>query len=458
MARRAGHDLLEAVATAALAVTLVAGSAFVWIGVPIGGLRLAAELTSDATRFLLIALCGIPTAMVGFGWLLYRLNRVYEALRAGGRPAPPRRSAWLRSSSDARRGRRDRPRALIDVAMTASAWAAIVLMAIWFFFFAELRLASAATPRSHITFDTSTRGMSTAVDARIDYTSTDAAGNQRALRRHVLAFPPGTAFDSAAAGNCQASSQELHDRGLGACPADSKVGGGTLRAIATKPPASTAGTFAADLTIFNSSRPKDAPGVEHALIVVVSVGGRVSAAFVVPVVGNVATEEPPTICSTPGEQPPCPNGELTAKSVEYAILEHTRTVGGRVHQLVTTPPTCPTSGRWTFDEHIEYRDGTVERATPTTACEATPGTAPQVTLGVAPRAVRRCRATRFSFAAAAGGSPLAGATVRFANRRAITDAAGRASIAARLCRPGQRRATIKADGYRKAVATVRVAG
>lgn len=143
MAGRLGQELLEGLALAVLAVTLVVGSAFVWIGVPLGGLWLAGQITQDPNHFLLLGLCSIPTAMVVFGWLLYRVNSLYEGLRARGPgAAPPQRSAWLRSSSDERRAARNGPRALIDVAMAASAWGAVILMAIWFFFFAELRLVS----------------------------------------------------------------------------------------------------------------------------------------------------------------------------------------------------------------------------------------------------------------------------------------------------------------------------
>ena len=142
-AGRGAHQLLEALATAALAVTLVAGSLFVWIGVPVGGLWLAGELTRSPEHFFLLSLGAIPTSMVVFGWLLYRLNSVYEGLRADRRPAAPSHSAWLHSSSDEpRRTRGAGRRALIDTAMIASAWTALVLMAIWFFFFAELKLVS----------------------------------------------------------------------------------------------------------------------------------------------------------------------------------------------------------------------------------------------------------------------------------------------------------------------------
>ena len=134
----------RAAAVAALAVAIVAGSAFLWIGVPVLGLWLAGELTSSAQTFLFAALGGIPTAMVACGWLLYRLNAVYEGLRGEERAPGSQRSGWLVSLSDERAPhRRARaPRPLIDVAMTVSAVAALVLMVVWFFFIAEQRLVS----------------------------------------------------------------------------------------------------------------------------------------------------------------------------------------------------------------------------------------------------------------------------------------------------------------------------
>ena len=139
------HDerrYLAEAATALLAVAVVLGSAALWIGIPFGGLWLAGELTSTAQGFLFATLCGIPLAMTASAWLLYRVNDRYERSRGteGGR----RRSAWLVSSSDERnRLRRARaPRPLIDAAMTVSATTALVLMAIWFFFYSQMWLVN----------------------------------------------------------------------------------------------------------------------------------------------------------------------------------------------------------------------------------------------------------------------------------------------------------------------------
>jgi hypothetical protein len=134
--------ILRAAAAAALATCLVAGSLLLWIGLPVIGLWAAGELTRSGEGFLLVSLLGVPSAMVGFGWLLYRLAAVHDRL-SGHADGPTPRAAWLVASSDERRKfRRARaPRSLIDVAMTGSAIAALVLLAVWFFFLAESPLA-----------------------------------------------------------------------------------------------------------------------------------------------------------------------------------------------------------------------------------------------------------------------------------------------------------------------------
>jgi hypothetical protein len=136
--------VVRVLTVAALAVAIVVGSLFLWIGIPLVGFWVGGQLTTTNTGFLFAALAGIPLAMTGFGWLLYRLNGMYERLQGDGGRAASARSPWLRSLSDERqRVQRARaPRRLIDVAMTASAVMALVLLLIWFFFLAEMHLVS----------------------------------------------------------------------------------------------------------------------------------------------------------------------------------------------------------------------------------------------------------------------------------------------------------------------------
>jgi|SRR5215211_9539202 len=142
MAWPEGTTALDRLAAACLAVAIAVGSSVLWIGVPVGGIWLAGRVTSDPVTALLLALVAIPTAMVGVGWVLGRASARYEAIR-GYEPVAPGPPSWRASLGEERAGLRRRRgrRRLIDVAMTISASAALVLLAIWFFFFAELRLS-----------------------------------------------------------------------------------------------------------------------------------------------------------------------------------------------------------------------------------------------------------------------------------------------------------------------------
>ena len=126
-----------------LAVAIVLGSALLWIGVPVAGFWVAVQVMGDGVRAVLFGLLAIPATMAGFGWMLYRASARYETLRGGGaqrRRSPP---AWRESLSEERASERRRAggRPLIDVAMTISATVAVVVLTIWFFFFAEMRLS-----------------------------------------------------------------------------------------------------------------------------------------------------------------------------------------------------------------------------------------------------------------------------------------------------------------------------
>ena len=140
------HAIALRIAAAALAGAIVFGSLFLWIGVPVLGMWIAGQVTTSSVGFLFASLGGIPLTMIATGFVIYRLNALYEDIRPGENRAAPGRSAWNVSLSEERAGsRRARaPRPLVDVAMTASAVTALVLLLVWFFFIAEMRLAPMA--------------------------------------------------------------------------------------------------------------------------------------------------------------------------------------------------------------------------------------------------------------------------------------------------------------------------
>jgi len=137
------HAIAIRIAAAALALAIVFGSLFLWIGVPVIGMWVAGQVTASSVGFLFVTLGGVPLTMVATGFGIYRLNALYESVRPGDRYAARPHSAWNVSLSEERAGsRRERaPRPLVDIAMTASAVTALVLLLVWFFFIAEMQLA-----------------------------------------------------------------------------------------------------------------------------------------------------------------------------------------------------------------------------------------------------------------------------------------------------------------------------
>lgn len=119
-----------------LAVAIVAGSAFVWIGIPAGFVWLSSKVTRTLPQALAIMLVACPLTMVVFGVLLSKLNSAY--LRARHSHPDQLRAAWLGSLSGGRSPRR--PAALLEVSMTLSATIALVALLVWFFFFAHSSL------------------------------------------------------------------------------------------------------------------------------------------------------------------------------------------------------------------------------------------------------------------------------------------------------------------------------
>jgi hypothetical protein len=121
----------------ALAFVIVIGSLITWIGIPLFWVWVAGQLIHEYPSIYLLALAACPVTMIGWGWMLYRVNSVYTELSARASDAPgTQRSAWLGSLSGDRKPRR-RQATLLDVSMIVSVIIAVTAMAVWFFAFAH---------------------------------------------------------------------------------------------------------------------------------------------------------------------------------------------------------------------------------------------------------------------------------------------------------------------------------
>lgn len=118
----------------ALAAGIFVGSLALWVVVPFGSLWVASLIGDDAQTVVFSALFICPIAMLLCGLGLSALYSAY--LRVSEAEPSPERTAWLGSLSGDRKPKRGR-RPVLDFSLTFSAATAIVLLLVWFFFFAE---------------------------------------------------------------------------------------------------------------------------------------------------------------------------------------------------------------------------------------------------------------------------------------------------------------------------------
>jgi hypothetical protein len=115
---------------------MAVGSVLLWIGVPVGWLYLASQLTDSSQPAMgpyVLVLVGIPVTMVAVGKGLAALDRTYGRVTGTARRTRAQ-APWHRSL----RGDRQPVRAgsVLDVVMVLSVGLAIVCLAVWFFLFA----------------------------------------------------------------------------------------------------------------------------------------------------------------------------------------------------------------------------------------------------------------------------------------------------------------------------------
>lgn len=199
----------------------------------------------------------------------------------------------------------------------------------------------------------------TGLRQRITYLNPDDAnGKPPAVAHVVFRLPQGARVDTTVPGQCGASELEFQLQGTEACPAASRVGSGALSAdtgVAAGPfprLIQTAVTFfnnRDELILFAQSTNTPGPPIRVVSRIEVRDGTFISSV-------------PPL----PGAPPPDPFIALKDVFNELDALEITRDGGSAAY--LTTPETCPASGRWTITAAFTYRDGVKQTEQSTTPC------------------------------------------------------------------------------------------
>lgn len=218
-------------------------------------------------------------------------------------------------------------------------------------------------------------------------------------------LPAGTRLDTSAVPQCKASDAELMLQGPSACPESSKLGTNHYIIDEELPP--TPDRYVPEeITFFNES---------HGLILV---SKDPTGAYVVvhAIVGtNTIDIELPPFPGTP------PDGGAN-KSDDALFYAATGRRAGRTLGYATTPPTCPTSGKWLFHITYTYRgDGSKQTVEDAMSCFRGPASQAPLRLAFfhrqAARAGSRVRVRVLSSRAAAGTATIAGGGRTLARRK-----------------------------------------
>jgi hypothetical protein len=295
-------------------------------------------------------------------------------------------------------------------------------------------------------FDPATAATSAALRLHIVYRDpANPDGKPSPIRHLVINAPSGTVINVGTVPRCDASDQQIQAEGPSACPPNSQVGNGTLTALTGFGP--PIDPFTANVTIFNDGR----GWIE---VVQEQQSGATVADDRIQANGDTLTGNPP---ATPGGPP---DGQTAVRTIDFAFPASTG--------YITTPPSCPRDGSWTWTAAFTFADGSTQNVQSVSACQpassgarhsnpsspSPPDHTPRLRLTASPSRVRTgWHNIRFLV-----GSPASrcrrGATIRFAGRRVRTNSHGRAAIRARLTRPGNHRAAVTKRGCNAATTIV----
>jgi hypothetical protein len=256
----------------------------------------------------------------------------------------------------------------------------------------------------------------------------DPNGKPPVITGGVYRLPEGTRVNTGAVPQCTASDDELRARGPSACPAESRVGSGTLTAVTGFGPPTD--PVSGDVHVFNG------PG--QIIEVVTAPGTEATAGFDrLTVSGSNLIAHPP---STPGGPP---DGQTAIKEIHLTIDRA---------GYATAPPTCDRRAGWAYGGSLDFADGSHAEVAHVLPCTAV---RPALALAMQPRRVRIGRSTTFRFVVRSSDAAcVRGAKVRFAGKRARTSVQGLAAITTRLKRAGTYRVSVSKRGCRTARGSV----
>lgn len=202
-----------------------------------------------------------------------------------------------------------------------------------------------------LTFTTPTPGTSTGVHVDVQLGNPVGSPHKPSpLTGAVIRLPKGTVINTAVRPQCSAADAAMQVAGTLACPGDTQVGKGSLEGqTGFGPPIDP---LVGDDTVFN--------GKDELIEIVTPPGAPAPAAGVdhLTIKDNTLTAHPPSVPGGP------PDYKTAIKRITFFIAAF----GAGGNAYITTPPSCPKSGRWRTLATFYFADGTNNRVTADAPC------------------------------------------------------------------------------------------
>jgi hypothetical protein len=179
----------------------------------------------------------------------------------------------------------------------------------------------------------------------------DVNGNPPYMRRMIFYPPRGMTYDTAVPERCTATDVELAGRGPAACPAGSRLGGGTVEGLFWEP---IAHAFLVDhykhnLYVLNNTNEQ--------ILLVESEGFTVVRGRVRPD-GSIEFVTPTCFPRPPAAD--CLDDYILQLKTSSMLARYKKTSGGRVRSYATTPAKCPARRYWRMTVRFWWADGSVD--------------------------------------------------------------------------------------------------
>lgn len=188
----------------------------------------------------------------------------------------------------------------------------------------------------------------------------DEKGDPPFMRRMVFYPPPGVRYDTSVPDRCSASDFELGFEGPAACPAGSRLGGGTTEGVFMAPFAHdvVVDRFKHNLYVVNNTNEQ--------IVLVESEGFTVVRGRIHP---DGSIEFSPPTCFPAPSTGRCVDDHVLQLGSSTFLPSYTKTSGGRVRSYATTPARCPARGYWETRVRFWWADGSEDNVVTRQPCK-----------------------------------------------------------------------------------------